>query len=170
MQSHGTLDDAFRARLKSAGATIVSYIPNNAYLVRVSEAGANQMRSLPQTQSVLPWEPYYKLDLSLLNLAVQNQPLPDGTKLNVLVFPGEREAAIKSFTDLGAKILGEDRSPFGHQLIIDPSPQPSPREGRGSSAPMSSPAPSASPSPSPLNGERAGVRGENDPGRPVCYS
>src|SRR5205814_2344353 len=84
-------------------------------------------------------------------------------KLNVLVFPGEREAAIKSFTDLGAKILGEDRSPFGHQLIIDPSPPPSPREGRGSSAPMSSPAPSASPSPSPLNGERAGVRGENDP-------
>jgi len=120
IQSRARLDNDFRARLSAAGATIVSYIPNNAYLVRVSEAGANQMRSLPQTQSVLPWEPYYKLDLPLLALAVQNEPLAPETKLNVLVFPGEREAGLEALKSLGAKFLGEDRSPFGHELIVQP--------------------------------------------------
>src|SRR5438552_1075438 len=49
VQSRGPPGAAFRARLSAAGATIVSYIPNNAYLVRASEAAANQLRSLPQT-------------------------------------------------------------------------------------------------------------------------
>src|SRR6185369_8041562 len=72
VQSRGPITDAFRARLKAAGATTISYIPNNAYLVRLSEAGASQMRAHPGTLSVLPWEPYYKLELRLLPLAVQN--------------------------------------------------------------------------------------------------
>ena len=38
VQARGPLTDAFRARLKAAGGTIISYIPNNAYLVRLSEA------------------------------------------------------------------------------------------------------------------------------------
>src|SRR5262245_2048441 len=87
VQSRGALNDAFRAQLKAAGATIISYVPNNAYLVRVSARGANQMRAFGQTQSVLPWEPYYKFDLELLALAVKNQPLPAEAKLNVVVFP-----------------------------------------------------------------------------------
>lgn len=119
VQSRGALDEAFRSRLNDAGAAIVSYIPNNAYLVRASEAGANQLRSLPETQSVLPWEPYYKLDLALLALAVESKSLPEGANLNVLVFPGERDAGLKSLEALGAKLLGEDRSPFGHKLIVE---------------------------------------------------
>ncbi len=118
VQARGPLNNAFRAQLSAAGAAVISYIPNNAYLVRVNEAGANRLRALPQTQSVLPWEPYFKLDLRLLALAVKNQPLPEGETLGVLVFPGEREAGIKALESLGAAVLGEDRSPFGHQLIV----------------------------------------------------
>src|SRR4051812_34607366 len=36
VQAKGPLDDAFRNLLRQAGATIVSYVPNNAYLVRAS--------------------------------------------------------------------------------------------------------------------------------------
>src|SRR5579862_5802732 len=64
VQARGEIDDSFRAQLRNAGATIVSYIPNNAYLVRVSEAGAAQLEA--SAQSVLPFEPYYKLDPTLL--------------------------------------------------------------------------------------------------------
>ena len=53
VQAKGPPDDAFRGRLKQAGATIVSYIPNNAYLVRVDEDGAQALRQLPHTQAVL---------------------------------------------------------------------------------------------------------------------
>ncbi len=112
VQSRGPLDDAFRAQLKAAGASIVSYIPNNAYLVRVSPDGAKRLASLPQTQSVLPWEPYYKLELSLLDLAVAQRPLPDDTLLNVVLFPGGQLPA------LGLDVLGEDRSPFGPMFTV----------------------------------------------------
>lgn len=122
VQARGPLDDAFRAQLQAANARIISYIPNNGYLVRMSENSANQLRSLAQTQTVLPWEPYYKLDLPLLALAVQNKPLPDGTLLNLLFFPGEREKGLDSLQGLGADVLGEDRSPFGHQVVVQPPP------------------------------------------------
>src|SRR5208337_1280374 len=36
VQAHGPIDNAFRAMLAGAGAQIVSYIPNNAYLVNLS--------------------------------------------------------------------------------------------------------------------------------------
>src|SRR5712692_390495 len=120
VQSRTPLDDAFRAQLKAAGASIISYIPNNAYLVRVAEAGAKQLQASPQTQSVLPWEPYYKLDLALLPLAIHQQPLPDGTRVSVLLFPGERDSGLQFLKALGADIVGEDRSPFGHQVIVQP--------------------------------------------------
>src|SRR2546423_2774451 len=86
IQSKTALDDKFRWEIKQAGAAIVSYIPNNAYLVRATEAVAQQLAGLPQTQVVLPYEPYYKLKSSLLPMALEQQPLPDGAGLNLLVF------------------------------------------------------------------------------------
>src|SRR5436190_3910842 len=120
VQARGTIDKNFLARLKSAGAEIISYIPNNAYLVRASEGAANQLAAAPETQSILPWEPYFKLDLSLLARAVNNEPLADTEAVSVVVFPGQREAGIKAIEDLGGSIVAEDGSPFGHQLITHP--------------------------------------------------
>jgi hypothetical protein len=40
VQSKGPLDDRFRRMLAAAGVTIVSYIPNNAYLVRAAKEAA----------------------------------------------------------------------------------------------------------------------------------
>src|ERR1051325_6392249 len=87
VQSKGPLDDNFRAMLARAGATIVSYIPNNAYLVRASADVAGVLSGDGQVQEVLPYEPYYKLKSSLLTMAIQQQPLPsDGNMLNLLLF------------------------------------------------------------------------------------
>ena len=130
IQARGLLDDAFRDQLRAAGATILSYIPNNAYHVRVSAEGAARLRALPQTQNVLAWEPYYKLELQLLPPAVHQTPLPEGTRLNVLVFPGEREAGLQAMKALGVEVLGEDRSPFGHQLFVQAPPDSLPALAR----------------------------------------
>lgn len=130
VQARGPLDAAFRDRLQAADAAIISYIPNNAYLVRVSAAGATALRQSPLTQTVVPWEPYYKLDLNLLPFAVQNLPMPDDLNLGVLVFPGEREAGAQALAGLGAEILGEDRSPFGHQLFVKAPPDSLPALAR----------------------------------------
>jgi len=120
VQSRGPLDNAFRSSLKSAGATIVSYIPNNAYLVRASEASAQQLKANPQTQTVVPYEPYYKLKPALLRMAVQQQPLPEAATLNLLLFADAREAVLERLQQLGAQILSEERSPFGPVLKVQP--------------------------------------------------
>ena len=38
VQSRGPLDSAFRTLLKGAGATVVAYVPNNAYLVQANRS------------------------------------------------------------------------------------------------------------------------------------
>src|SRR5206468_789273 len=54
VQARAPVDEAFRKLLKDAGAAIVSYIPNNAFLVRASAAVAQELAGLPQVQTVLP--------------------------------------------------------------------------------------------------------------------
>jgi subtilisin-like proprotein convertase family protein len=122
VQSRGPIDNAFRADLSRVGAQIVSYVPNNAYLVRMSASGARQLRASTRTQAVMPYEPYYKLDEDLLPLACERRPLPEQVRIKVTLFTGERDAALKAFADLGAQVLGEDQSPFGPQLILQPAP------------------------------------------------
>src|SRR5882724_2811459 len=120
IQSKGPLDETFRAQLKQAGAVIVSYIPNNAYLVRASEAVAQSLQSSPQTQAVLRYEPYYKLSPLLLDLAVKQRPLPEQSVLKVLLFGDAREATLSQLQDLGASVLGEEASPFGPVVRVQP--------------------------------------------------
>jgi subtilisin-like proprotein convertase family protein len=118
VQSRTQLDDAFRALLKGVGATIVAYIPNNAYLVRATQDVAGQLAAQPQTQTVLPYEPYFKLKPSLLELAIYQKPVPENTTLNLLLFPDARESTIAALSQLGAEVVGEDRSPFGAELKV----------------------------------------------------
>jgi len=120
VQSRGALNDSFRSLLRNAGATVVSYVPNNAYLVRAPQPVAQQLQGDPQTQTVLPYEPYYKLKPSLLALAVQQQPMPDDAVLNVLVFADAHDSAVDSLQKLGAQLVGEGRSPFGPVLTVRP--------------------------------------------------
>jgi subtilisin-like proprotein convertase family protein len=120
VQASGLIDAGFRSLLKAAGASVVSYIPNNAYLVRASGAGARQLQADPRTQSVLPYEPYYKLKPSLLKLAVAQEPLPDDSMLNLLLFADAREQTLADLANLGVKVLAEDRSPFGPVLRVLP--------------------------------------------------
>ncbi len=117
VQARGPVDDAFRARLQNAGATIVSYIPNNAFLVRVSDAGAQRLAA--DAQAVLPYEPYYKLDTDLLKQVVENRMLGLDTTLRVTLFPDAGANGIKELTDLGAEVEGEpERSPFGPVVTV----------------------------------------------------
>ena len=122
VQARGPLDDAFRALLKQAGASIVSYIPNNAYLVRASQAVAQQLAAAPATQAVLPYEPYYKLKPWLLKAALEQAPLPANGTLRLLLFADARDQTLNQLGQLGMEVLGEQPSPFGP--IIEARPPP----------------------------------------------
>jgi len=119
VQARGTISSAFRAMLAQAGAQIVSYIPNNAYLVTVSTGGANEIRSSVGVQSVIPYEPYYKIQSSLLAMAVEDKPLPPQTLLNLGLF-GDAQQAISQIEKLGEKIVSQGASPFGPVVVVQP--------------------------------------------------
>ena len=118
VQAKGVITPAFRQALKEAGAEIVAYVPNNAYLVRAGADAAKGLAALPLTQSVLPFEPYYKLDPKLLAQAVENQPLSDGSLLHVMGFPGQRDRAVAALTGAGATVLQEEKSGFGPLFVV----------------------------------------------------
>src|SRR5664279_2193447 len=101
VQAHRPVDTAFRAALAAAGAQIISYIPNNAYLVRISAGGAAGLAGQPPVQSVLPYEPYYKISSALLGAAVQQKDLPDNSALTLGLFADNAQATMDQIKQLG---------------------------------------------------------------------
>jgi subtilisin-like proprotein convertase family protein len=122
VQAKGPLDNAFRALLKQAGASIVSYIPNNACLVRASQAAAQQLEAAPATAAVLAYEPYYKLKPWLLKAALEQAPLPANSTLRLLLFADARNQTLDQLGQLGMQVLGEQSSPFGPLIEARPPP------------------------------------------------
>jgi subtilisin family serine protease len=144
VQARGPIDNAFRAMLARSGAEIVSYIPNDAYLVRAPAGVANGLGGNPQTQAVIPFEPYYKISSSmpvtvgqkalssapmktnraagpsLLALAVKQSPLPAGTCLTLGLFKNGAAATVAQIEKLGGRIVARDNSPFGPVVRVQP--------------------------------------------------
>ncbi len=120
VQSRGPVTAAFRAVLASAGAQIISYIPNNAYLVQLSGAGAGMLAGNPQVQAVLPYEPYYKVQSSLLGRAVQQQSLEKGQILTLGLFSTGAASTVAQIEKLGGQVIATDRSPFGPVVRVQP--------------------------------------------------
>jgi subtilisin-like proprotein convertase family protein len=118
-QSKGLLDDRFRAALADCGAEIISYIPNNAYLIRASREGAQKLAALPQTQAVVPYEPYFKIDGDLLSLFLDEKPLPTNGMIRLTVLPGAKAKVVEALSAMNASLVGEDRSPFGPVLLAN---------------------------------------------------
>jgi subtilisin-like proprotein convertase family protein len=120
VQARGPVDNSFRATLAAAGAQIVSYIPNNAYLVRISSGGAAGLAGQPPVQSVIPYEPYYKISSALIGVAVQKKNLPDNSDLTLGLFADNAQATIDQIKNLGGTVVGTDRSPFGPVVRVIP--------------------------------------------------
>jgi len=119
VQADRPLDKSFYAELRQAGAAYVSYVPNNAALVQASPEQATNLAQHADVIAVLPYEPYYKLDSTLLPSAVEQQLSANGeSMMSVTTYPGQRDAALAALTQLGAKLIGEDRSPFGPTLVV----------------------------------------------------
>ncbi len=116
-QAKGPVTAAFRRHISATGGRIISYIPNNAYLVRMGVDGARRLKQWSGTQSVLPFQPYYKLEMKLLEMAITDQPLPVDALLNVVLFPDSESTAAKRLADLGVDVLSQDRTPFGTKLL-----------------------------------------------------
>jgi subtilisin-like proprotein convertase family protein len=116
------LDDRFRAVLRGAGAQIISYLPNNAELVRASADQVLQLKGNVLVESVLPYHPYYKLtDPRLLALAVNGQDLPGNVGLRLGIYAGSEPATLAALKALGAEVGTPERTPFGMAVAVHPA-------------------------------------------------
>ena len=92
----------FQNALKAAGAQIVAYVPNNAFLVKAGTEEAANLQSVGGVRSVLPYEPYYKIDTRLMKFAVDHETMADGAWLRVTLFPGRVAGSSTGFNSAGA--------------------------------------------------------------------
>jgi subtilisin-like proprotein convertase family protein len=120
VQARGVDSGAFRAMLAANGAKVISYIPNNAYLVEASAGIAGTVAQNPATQAVLPYEPYYKVQSTLLGAATAQTILPRNAILTLGLFPDNAAQTISQIQNLGAQIVSEDSSPFGPVVRVMP--------------------------------------------------
>ncbi len=116
VQANGPIDNAFRAMLAQSGAQIVSYIPNNAYLVTLAKSGADELAA--GGFAVVPYEPYYKVSASLLPWV--GKLLPADATLNVELFPGKEQPAIQAIAAVGGTVLSQDESQNGWIVNVQP--------------------------------------------------
>ncbi len=124
VQAKGVVTAAFRKTLRDHGAELVSYIPNNAYLVRIDPAQVEALRTEAGVGAMVVFEPYYKLAGKLLQQAVDDVPIAPDAVYRLTLFAGQEDVAREWFENQGGEVLAVDRSPFGPQLVVRPPSVP----------------------------------------------
>ncbi|MGC8887179.1 MAG: S8 family serine peptidase [Verrucomicrobiia bacterium] len=119
VQARGAMNDTIRNGLKMAKATIVSYIPNNAYLVRANSSDPKILAQIPGVQAVVAYEPYFKLSGELIELVNRTDQKEDSLTVHVLGYKGEGERLKDELKSLGARFLAEQQNPFGPQYTVE---------------------------------------------------
>lgn len=122
VQARGPVTDAFRSALADAGADIVAYIPNNAFLVRVTSENVQSLMAHHTVQSVLPFDTYYKFSNDLLSKAAEGDALNDPSKMVLTLFPGQEEGIRSKLETLDVQVASVDSSPFGPIWVVESNP------------------------------------------------
>ena len=114
------LDERFRGELTGAGASIVSFIPNNAMLVRATKEQTLRLKGSPLVASVLAYHPYYKLSPGLLDLAVKGKEPKSDVSLRLGLYGDQRTATLAALRSMRVLVADEERTPFGTTVTVHP--------------------------------------------------
>ena len=103
----------WRDRLDATGAVRLGYVPNNAFLVRMTDAQRATVAALDVVQWVGIYQPAYRISPEL------PMPLEGRPTLIVLTFPGADFAGIKAqLQDWGGTIEASSESEFGGKVRV----------------------------------------------------
>lgn len=116
VQANGVITPKFRADLMNIGARIVTYFPNNAFLVTGDAGVGERLAALPEART-LAYEPYFKFEPALLGLALLDAPSPGPLKL-ILTVP-EPELTMPQIVALGGSEVFRERGPFGLLITVE---------------------------------------------------
>ncbi|MEW6534147.1 MAG: S8 family serine peptidase [Candidatus Auribacterota bacterium] len=114
IQFSDTIDESWINQLNDAGITLVSYIPENAYIITMQEDEPIDWSQFPFVTWAGPYEAYYKLSDEIIAKIEEQQDVqpteadqefPEIISLNVLFFPGEEEKAIEQIENLFGEVV-----------------------------------------------------------------
>ncbi len=117
VQFEGPITPSDREALERAGAVLLDYIPEFAFVVRVEPPLRGALSSIPRVRWVGPYLPEYRR-----HGALKLQSLSKGSEemeMVVSVFPGEELDAVRSaIGSLGGRIEGESTNARGIKLRV----------------------------------------------------
>ena len=95
-----------REAVKSIGAAIYNYMPDHAYVVRMTAPQADVVRSMPQIRWVGYYEPAYRLEHALIAEHLAGGPVPE-RRYNILMVDKHRDkgALAAKIAQLGGEMV-----------------------------------------------------------------
>lgn len=106
VQFRGPVEPAWAAQAEAVGATLLGYLPENAYVARATPEAVAKLRSLPSVRWVGPYRPAYKL-APALGRAARALAVDGGLAVTVVAFPGEDPAALAALLAAQGATLDE---------------------------------------------------------------
>jgi Subtilase family len=131
VQCHETVDQQAREQLTRVGATLLRYLPDDAYIVRLAPDAALAIRRLPGVRWVGPYHPAFRLDPDVFPepftrvygiLPMESQAKERKGWRSVLVYlfdrdEGTKKAVAQVIRDAGGKVVFQ--SPRGFYLAAN---------------------------------------------------
>jgi hypothetical protein len=125
VQFHGVSLPEWRDALEQVGATVLSYLPHNAHVVRAPRARLGVVEALEFVRRVEPYEPAYRLDSGLRDRLAGSGPFADEGELRVRVMAFDRGPAVKRRLVAAAESFGARLAawwPSGHTVELEAGP------------------------------------------------
>ena len=113
----------WRESLEAAGAEIFSYVPNNTYLVRMSDDVRVVVEGMPEVQWIGVYQPAYRVSPNLASDGLTTQGISadvvDTGKLTVVTFPGaDLTGIVAEIQAAGGQVLSQTESEWQGTLIV----------------------------------------------------
>ncbi len=106
VQFRGPVQPEWRDQLAGVGATLLRYVPEDAFVVRFDRAGPGLVRALPFVQWVGPYRPEHKVH----PLVARRGDSPD---VSILLAPGAAPNDLAAAKNAFRRLQQESRSRFG---------------------------------------------------------
>lgn len=115
VQLHSVSTPEAVAALRAAGAQVGRFLPENAYIVRMSAADADAVRGLDAVRWVGPYHPAYKLDEPLLQAIVLGQGEDSPSRYSIQLLergPNLQGVVAERIRELGGTLHGAEPEGF----------------------------------------------------------
>lgn len=141
VQFDGPVRTAWKDQVTATGAELFDYVPDYAFVARMTASQAEQVAALARVRWVGAYRPAYRLDPSLARGPDSAPAAAEPVEVRISVLPGNMAAAVSAVQAAGGTILGSGETALGGTLRVAVAPAAVPDLARSSTVRWIEPAP-----------------------------